>query len=74
MSTVDDDQLDDGEDVVMQPRCVYCDTEHHAPRVMVISLGVAPCAGCGQIPPVFRSSHDYYAALRKVRASSAPRR
>lgn len=54
------------DDVVMQPRCIHCDTEHYCMNVLAISLGEAPCGKCGKLAPVFTSRAEYRAALQRI--------
>lgn len=55
----------DPDDVVYQPRCIYCKGEHYALGVPAISHGDAGCYRCGRVPPVFTSETAYRAALRE---------
>lgn len=53
--------------VVLQPRCVFCGSEHYALGVIAISNAEAGCHRCGRVPPIFTSEADYRARLREVR-------
>jgi hypothetical protein len=52
------------EDLVMQPRCIFCKREQYMPAVYSISHGEHPCCWCGCTPPVFRDEAAYREALR----------
>lgn len=52
------------ERIVLQPRCISCDTEHYGPAVFAISHGEARCGNCGLRPPVFTDPAAYAEALR----------
>ncbi len=52
------------ENIVMQPRCVFCKHEHPIAAVYAMSHGNAACHNCGRTPPVYRDVELYRKALK----------
>lgn len=68
MTDIDgDDAVDiDVDDVVIQPRCVFCGHEHYVLAVIAISYANASCGRCGRVPPIFLDENAYRARLQEV--------